>query len=347
MNKAKIKRLINCNIPVSACNLHCEYCYISHIEGRRKNKMPKFQYDSVHIGRALSNERLGGICLFNLCGDGETLLPPAIPKIIEQLLSQGHFLEVVTNGILTERFEEISQFQSRLLKRLEFKFSFHYLELLRLGKIDDFFSNIERAKNVGCSFTVELVPHDKLMPHIEDIKIICKKKLGAMCHLTVARNDARNQDYLTKLSLEEYKNTWATFKSEMFDFKLSTFGIKRKEYCYAGDWALYLNLETGDATQCYCTRFRQNIFQDLSKPIIFLPIGKNCTLAHCYNSHAFLTLGVIPELKTMTYADIRNRKCDDGTEWLKPEVKEFISGKFVENNEIYGFNNKIKKEIQN
>ena len=45
--------------------------------------------------------------------------------------------------------------------------------------------------------------------------------------------------------------------------------------------------------------------------------------------HAFLTLGVIPELETPTYADIRNRVCEDGREWLSKEVKDTIYSIFL------------------
>lgn len=342
----KIKRLISCFIPVSACNFHCEYCYVSHFEGRRKNRMPRFQYNAEYIGKALSVKRLGGICLLNLCGDGETLLPPEVPKIIEVLLKEGHYLELITNGVLNKRIDEITQIDHNLLNRLEIKFSFHYLELLRTNKIHVFFNNIQKVKEVGCSFSLELTPHDELIPHIEDIKAICQERLGALCHVTVARDDANNMGYLTKLPIQEYITTWGTFDSPMFDFKLSTFGVKRKEYCYAGDWSLFINLESGEASQCYCTRFTQNVFKDLNKPIQFLPIGKNCTMPHCYNSHALMTLGVIAELNTITYSDIRNRKCYDGTEWLNPNVKEFLNGKFVDSNPKYNPLEKIKKDIQ-
>lgn len=342
----KVKKLINCFIPVSACNFHCQYCYVSHWDDRRKNRMPRFQYNAEYIGKALSVERLGGVCVFNLCGDGETLLPPEVPSIIKELLKVGHYLEVVTNGTLTERFKEIADFYPELLKRLEFKFSFHYLELLRTNTLNTFFDNIQMIKNAGCSFTVELTPHDELIPYIDDIKKVCKEQLGALCQVTVARNDACNMSLLTKLSLEEYKKVWGQFESPMFEFKLSIFGVQREEYCYAGDWVLFVNLETGEASQCYCTRFYQNVFEDLNQPIKFLPIGKHCTIPHCYNGHALLTLGAIPELDTITYADIRNRQCDDGTEWLKPKVKEFFSGKFYEDNMIYKNGEKFKKNIQ-
>ena len=40
------------------------------------------------------------------------------------------------------------------------------------------------------------------------------------------------------------------------------------------------------------------------KPIRFEAIGCKCTQPHCYNGHAFLTLGDIPELNTPTYASL-------------------------------------------
>ncbi len=136
--------------------------------------------------------------------------------------------------------------------------------------------------------------------------------------------------------MREYYEAWKHFNSPMFDFKISTFGVRRTEYCYAGDWVLDVDIETGKATQCYCSRFSQNIFENLEKPIVFLPIGKHCSLSHCYNSHALMTLGVIPEYQSITYAEVRNRKCVDGSEWFSEEVKQFFSGKFSDNNRTYG-----------
>lgn len=137
------------------------------------------------------------------------------------------------------------------------------------------------------------------------------------------------------MNREDYKKTWSVFKSEFFDYKMSIFGVKRKEFCYAGAWSFYLNLATGVASQCYCSFFRQNIFENLSKPIKFKPIGNNCKLEHCYNGHAFLVLGLIPELKAPTYGEIRNRKCLDGTEWLRPEMKAFMNTKLFDSNKEY------------
>lgn len=87
--------------------------------------------------------------------------------------------------------------------------------------------------------------------------------------------------------------------------------------------------------QCYCSFYQQNIFENPEKPINFVPVGRRCLEPHCYNGHAFLTLGVIPELKAPTYAQIRNRVCDDGSEWLNESVKAFFSQKLRENNREY------------
>lgn len=162
----KIKRLLVINVPIKNCNLKCEYCYISALKENEKGAA-KFLYTPEHVGKCLSKERLGGTCIINLTGGGETLIPKEMPQYIYQLLLQGHFLEVVTNGTLTSRFDEIAEFPRNLLE------------------------------------------------------------------------------------------------------------------------------------------------------------------------HAFLTLGVIPELETPTYADIRNRVCEDGREWLSKEVKDAFSQKLADNNEVW------------
>ena len=46
-------------------------------------------------------------------------------------------------------------------------------------------------------------------------------------------------------------------------------------------------------------------------------------------------MGVVPELETPTYADIRNRVCEDGGEWLSKEVKDAFSQKLADNNEVW------------
>lgn len=336
----KINKLIMCHIPVTTCNLRCEYCYIT-IQEHWKNALPVFDHSPEVIGAAFSQERLGGTCLINMCGGGETLLPLEMPQIIKEILKQGHYIEVVTNGTVTKRFEEISKFPPELLERLTFKFSFHYLELKRLNMIDEYFSNINMMKEAGCSFTVEMTPYDELEPYTDEIKDTCIKKMGGLCHLTIARNDLdKNISVLSKHSLEDYINIWSQFDSEMLRFKSTIFNKKRKEFCYAGLWTANIRIGSGDYSQCYGSPIIGNIYDDLSKPIKFKAIGK-CPVAHCYNGHALLTLGVIPEIDSPTYADIRNIKFNDGTQSYKPKMYEFTSGKLINSN------NKLSKIDQN
>ena len=171
----KIKRLINCFIPVSVCNFGCRYCYIPQIEGRKKYTMPIWTLNPEDIRKALSKKRLGGPCFMNICGDGETLIPKETPTIIGQLLEEGHVLEVVTNGTLSERFDEIVNLDHSLLDRLEFKFSYHYEQLKDKDLLNVFWKNVEKIRNNGCSFTIELTPHDELIPMIDEIKNDCMK----------------------------------------------------------------------------------------------------------------------------------------------------------------------------
>lgn len=342
----KIKRFIDLHVPVTTCNLHCHYCYI-YQHRLFRNKLPEFKYSPDVVAKALSVERLGGVCLINFCGGGETLLPPEIPTYIRRLLEEGHYVSVVTNGTLTKRFEEIAQFPEELRSRLFFKFSYHYIQLKQKGWFDRFFNNIRMMRDAGCSFTLELTPNDETIPYIQEFQELAVKELGAPAHITVARNEVsedRLKPILTKLSREEYAKTWGTpyesggkvyERSGLFDFKFSIFGEKRREFCYAGLWSFYLDLGTGMKSQCYCTRTWQNIFDDPEKPIDFSPIGYKCKEPHCFNGHAFLAFGDIPELETPTYASLRNRVCADGSEWLTPAVKAFYSGKLKDSNRPY------------
>lgn len=342
----KIKRLLLINVPIMNCNLGCEYCYISAL-GQSQKGAAKFKYPPEYVGECLSKKRLGGTCIINMTGNGETLVPKEVPQYIYHLLLQGHYLEVVTNGTLTERFHTIAQFPGELLRRLEFKFSFHYAELKKRGWLGRFFNNVKTMQEKGCSFTVELMPYDGLVAEIDTIFELCRKELGAACQVTVGRNDlTRNKELLTDMTKAEYKKTWGRFQSTMFRFKLAIFQKKVKNFCYAGAWTLYIDLGTGAAKPCYGQLSNQNVFQDIDVPIKYRPVGKHCRQPYCYNGHAFLTLGVVPELDTPSYADIRNRRCSDGREWLSPCVKEAFSQKLSDNNEIWGSKKRMLYEVK-
>lgn len=165
----KIVKFIDLDVPITKCNLKCHYCYVMK-NNVRDTADTIFKYTPEHIGRALTQERLGGICHFNMCGHGETLIPKEVIQITREILNNGHYLMIVTNGLLSNRIKELIEMPMTLRERLGFKFSFHYLELLRTNQMDVFFNNIRMVREAGCSFSVELTPSDELIPYISDVK---------------------------------------------------------------------------------------------------------------------------------------------------------------------------------
>lgn len=336
----KLKRYVECYVPITTCNLKCHYCYITRQE-KWKNEIVPIGHSPEEIAKALSKRRLGGTCLVNLCGGGETLLCPEIVDVIKALLKEGHYVMVVTNGTITKRLQEITLFPKELLKHLIFKFSYHYLEHHRLGITDLFFDNLKLMRNAGCSFTLEITPNDELIEYIPAIKEEVMKYMGALCHITIARDDiGKDIPILTELSDDDFYNVWGQFDSELFDFKKTIFGVHQEHFCYAGDWSVYVHLGTGEMTQCYAEKRLDNIYEHPERALHFEAVGCRCTAPHCYNGHAFLALGDIPELDTPDYAKLRNRTDAEGKNWLNEETASFLACKLKDENKEYS---KFKK----
>ena len=343
----KMKRYIDVYVPVEACTLRCHYCYITHQRLFAKN-LPEFKYDVETFRKALSKERLGGVCLLNFCGGGVTLLPPELPRYVRAILEEGHYAVIVTNGTIDRAFDEMASFPKELLERLFFKFSYHYLQLKERKLFDKFFGNIRKMRDAGASFTLEATPSDELIPYIQEMQDLAIKEVGAVCHVTVGRDehDMSTLGILTKMDREEYRKTWSVFDSKLFDYKFSIFGVRRKEFCYGGAWTFSLDMGSGILRQCYSGLFEQNIMDDVTKPIVFKPIGCHCLRPHCYNGHSWIALGTIPGLHAPTYAEMRNRCCADGSEWLQPKMKAFMSQRLYDNNAEYGYFRKLRINIE-
>ena len=348
----KIKKYFECYIPVTKCNLKCHYCYVAQAN-KFKGKILPLKYPVEHIAKALSEKRVGGTAFINLCGDGETMLLPEIVPLVEALLKQGHYISIVTNGTISKRIDEITKISEKYLKKLFIKFSFHYLEMERHKLMNVFFQNVNKIKKSGASFTVEITSNDELVPYIEKIKKVCTENIGALPHLSIARDDnSPTIARLSKYSEIQAKQIWGGFNSELFNFKLPMFGKRRNEFCYAGAWSYSLNIQTGDLASCYGCFPIQNIFENIDAPIKEYPVGKRCPYPHCFNNHSFLALGDIPVLKTNlpTYAEMRNRICQDGSEWLNKNTKDFFSSRLWESNCQYteeeekDFMKKIKRK---
>lgn len=341
-----LKKFIDIYVPIEFCNFKCSYCYISQYDEKyhkTKNYKIPFNYSPEVVKQALTQERLGGICHFNVCGGGETLIPEKLSEYVRVILENGHSVMIVTNGILTDRIKLYTAFPKSLRSRLGFKMSFHYLELKEKNLLKTFFENVKHIKSAGCSFSVELTSNDTYEPYIDEIKSVCMKELGALCHVSVPRDEPEDKiPLLSKHSLEEYNEIWKVFDSAMFDNKIKYWGQKRKEYCHAGEYTALLNLGNGNLTPCYRTRgMVQNIFENPTKPIIWCPVGK-CPIAHCFNAHSFLAFGNIPELNFCTYEEIRDRVDADGNHWITDEMRDHFKCKLYNNHSKLTISRKAK-----
>ena len=332
----KIKRLLLIRIPTSICNFRCSYCYLAQREEAYQGEQAQMLYTPQQVSYALRPERLGGLAYMNFCGDGETLLSKGIDSYILELVKLGHYAEIVTNATITPIIDKILSWDKELLRRVSFKCSFHYIELKKKNLLETFAANVNKIWYAGASANIEITPSDDLIPLIEEVKEFSMQHFGALPHLSIARDDATNGiEYLTDLPIEEYDRMWSQFDSDFWKFKKTIFKKHITQYCYAGDWSLYINLANGETVQCYCSNYSHNVFNDPDKPIEFKAIGK-CMTPHCYNGHALLTLGCVPNFTDTRYGDIRNRIKSDGKQWIQPEVLAFFNTTLVESNKEHG-----------
>ena len=347
MKDENLVRFFECIIPVTICNLKCDYCYVIQ-RNNRNMKKAELKFSAEHIGKCLTKERLGGKCYFSLCGAGETLAQPEIVDIAYNILKQGHIVNITTNGTMSKVFEKFKDIEPKLLKQLHFSFSFHYLELKRLNKLDAFFQNIDFVKNIGCSYMVQINLTDSYLPYLEEIKKICIENVGAMPQVAATRKESKGfvkVDLHTSLSKEEYEKIGKEFESPLFEYTMKNFNVKRKEFCYAGDRSGCLNIATGALKKCYGDPLPQYIFDDPNKPIKFEPVGNNCYSKFCFNSSHFISLGVIDNLDNdITYSGLRDRK---EVSWFNDSICKALSEKLIGNNVEYKGIKKLSINIKN
>lgn len=337
---AGVYRFINTNIPTVGCNLRCEYCYIRqhgdeeilHIDNNRK----LFKYSVEHMLKALSVERMGGVCMFNISGTGETLLNPEIYNIVYGLIEQGHFVALISNCTITNVIEKFGAMQEEYRQRLFFKASFHYRELKRQNLLGVFAHNIQFMKERQIAFSVEIVSNDDVLEELEDLKAFCRKNFGALPHVLAGRDEViRNTfpKYETKLSVEEFRGVWSDFDSELFRYQDSDYILPHSnEFCYAGIYTGSLDLGTGDFAPCPGSRKITNFFEDIETPIMFTPVAA-CPHPYCFCGFFLHVLAGVareeyhPEVK---FYQFRDRTCEDGSKWLTPSIREVFSHRCAE-----------------
>lgn len=326
----RLVKFIDCHVPYRNCNLRCNYCYVRQNADFYERK--PFWHSPEFIGRALSFERLGGMALINFCASGETMLTPDFIPIIKRLVEEGHMISIISNGTPTKAFEQLLS-QDMDFSHIFIKFSFHYLELKRLGLLKVFSDNVKKVRAAGCSITLELVPDDALIPYIPEIKAFSMEQFGALPHTTVPRDErVAELKVLTSQTLEEFQRTW-DFASPMFDFKMATLYARRYENCMAGEWSFSLNLETGDMHKCAGNPYMGNLYEDISFGLKWEAVGSKCCLPYCYNCHAYLALGLVKEIEAPSYYEVRDRITTDGGHWVNDTMKSVFIQKLYDNND--------------
>lgn len=186
---------------------------------------------------------------------------------------------------------------------------------------------------MGASYTIELTSDDSYIDMIDEIKEYCIENFGALPHITIGRDDSKPEmPILTNLSLDEYYDIWSSFESELFDVKWNYYAKKIKN-CDAGVTSIEFNLINGNIQKCLCQPIIGNLFDTKIDTLIFDRVGDNCRAPYCYNNHAYLTLGTCRDIRTHSFAEVRDRVKKDGSHWLKTSFYEFINQKLYENNE--------------
>lgn len=329
IHEGKISKFIDIDLEdTTTCNFRCDYCYV----WRKKDfsgGVETSKHSIVEIRKGLSKEILGGTCFINLCARGETMLSKDIVELTYELLDEGHYVSIVTNGTIRVNILKFIQFPEEFQERLFLKISFHYHELQKKKMMALFWENIEDIRKSKCSYTLEITPYDDLVADIDNIKKLFEEnECGALPHISFARDITKEGlDALSNYSIDEYKEIWGQFNSKMFELKSEWYGKKINQFCYAGNWSYRVNLASGSIQTCYRHESVGNIFDENLKSFPVESVGCDCKMPYCFNNHAFLAWGCVPEISCFNYYDMRNRIRRDGTSWLGKKMSAAMSTK--------------------
>lgn len=318
MKNKKISKALNLYIPGNLCNFRCSYCYVSECLNDDEWRPPHFKYSLDKMVSAFSPERLGGIAYITVIGGGETLLPEEVVPLIKGLLKWGHIVEVVTNNTLNEKIEQLLKTPAEDIKRLIVKCSLHWLELKRLGKMEDYFENIRKIISAGASAYPFLVVCNDYMPYLDEISHRCMEEIGVLpqCTPCVVSNTTdeffhadtvHTEPPCTEELIELINNK---FDSVLFKECVKMLSINpRKLFCYAGKYSFVVSLEDGLLHKCHNVPTKFNFIEDDITQIKFEPVGCECGIASCSLQYQFYGCGCIPELSELkTYSEMIYRQ---------------------------------------
>ncbi len=320
----EMQKYIGLTIPENICNLDCVYCYLSVNPNRRfENIGRKNPHLPLFIRRQLRRDVLGGSCLIGLTGSGETLLADKFSDVCTELLKEGHYLHIVTNGTPVDKIKEVIDQAGIYAKHIIFKLSFHYLQLVKKGLLNNFVESVKFIEQSEASLTIEIMPHDELIPYIPEVLKFSKENFGALPHLTIGRNENDNMKLLTNQSFAEYYDTWKIFDSSMFNMRMKLYYTKGSN-CKAGPLSFFVDLYTGRIDRCVFYENIGNLYLDGIQNTRLDEVGDSCPLNSCYNCHIYAPLGILPMKDVPTYYTIRDRIKEDGTHWIKEDMRRFL-----------------------
>lgn len=324
-----MQKYIGLIIPENLCNFDCSYCYLSIFNDRRfENICRKNPHLPRFIRHQFRRDVLGGSCLIGFTGSGETLLADGFSDVCTELLKEGHYLHIVTNGTPINKIKEILEKAGEYQEHIIFKLSFHYIELLKRNMLSTFVEGVRMIDASKASYTIEIMPHDELIPHIPDVLEFSKENFGAYPQLTIGRDERDKTKLLTNLSYNEYIDTWKVFESNMFDTRMNLYMLKGKN-CNAGPLGYFVDMYSGKVQHCVYYENIGNAYIDGIENIEMNRVGNSCPLNYCYNCHVYATLGILPLENIPTYMQIRDRIKDDGNHWIKEDMRRFLDTKLI------------------
>lgn len=315
-NSRQIMKTLTLYIPGDACNMRCEYCYITECFKDGRNTTPAVFVASVdEMIYAFRPERIGGLAHIIVIGKGETLIPPETVPLCKGLLKQGHIVEVVTNGVLSNRIDELLDCDEDCLSRLIIKCSLHWNELKRLNLVDTYFNNIKKALSKGASSYPFLVVGTSYINCLDEIREACLENLGGLPHCTpcvIADSSEQMLDgnrYATDppCTKEFVASIKEKFGSSLFEQSVRFLDVDvKKVFCYAGKWSFGVDLCNGEILKCHniCTGI--SFFENLDEKMPEIePVCNSCGLASCALQYDMFSMGLIPEVPDVpTYSEM-------------------------------------------
>lgn len=287
----KIVKMINGTIHTLGCTLQCEYCYLAQRGYKNDGDIFALKYPLDKVLKACSKERLGGTCFIQIIGDGETLLPKDAGPLILGLLKEGHYVQVITNGTLTERIHDLIEGaeQEGVVDHLLMSFSLHFMELEKGNWLKIYADNINYVREKGVSFRISMVCSDADIEAEKRIHEYCENDLDGVA---LSIGSAKKYNEITgnieglwsKYEKEEYyKKVIDIFPSYNLEYIQDLDEIDNHKFCYAGSWYFQVDFTTGTYSQCLQNAGPvHNFFENIEDELLLEPVGTRCKASWCW-----------------------------------------------------------------